>query len=981
MRARILACLLLLAPAAAAAEDEQPGGLGMSYVETKDLTLIYFDSLRYLEPHTIRTYTNSLQFQRRMLGWTPSQPTTVLLKDLSDFGNAAAIAAPRNLLVFDIAPLSRAFETFPASERMYSLMNHELTHVATGDVADEEDRRWRAFFLGKVAPRPENPETLLYSFLTVPRFNQPRWLNEGTAVFLETFMGGGLGRAQGGYDEMVFRAMVRDGAPFYDPLGLVSKGTRVDFQVGANAYLYGTRFITYLAYKYSPDKILGWLKRGEGSRRYYSDQFENVFGLPLEKAWQDWIDFEKDFQRRNLEEVRKHPITPQVTVSVGAVGSVSRAFYDEKTQTLYAGFRYPGIIDHVGAIDLRDGSQRSFADIKRAMHYRVTSLAWDREGGTLFYTDDNLALRDLMAYDLKTGETRMLLEDARIGELAFNPVDRTLWGVRHDNGLATLVRIAPPYDGWTEIHTFPYEDIPYDLDISPDGKLLSASMSEVSTEQYLRVWEIAKVLAGDMTPRAEYNFGTSVPESFVFSRDGRFLYGSSYYTGVSNIFRYEVATGEMEAVSNAESGLFRPVPLPDGRLLAFTYTGEGFVPVIIDPKPVKDVSAIVFLGALTVEKHPELKTWQVPAASTVDETKLIERRGTWVPMESLVLKNGYPVLQGYKDSAGIGYHVNVEDPLSFMQLWATVAWTPDSKLPSEERGHAELAWRYLGWKADLWYNKSDFYDLFGPTKVSRKGYAAKVGKEETLIYDEPRRLDLRAELAYYDKIDTLPNYQNVAATFDQLWSAEVGLHYTHVQRSLGAVDDEKGLKWSLVLTGNRASGAPIPQLRGTFDFGLPLPLPHSSVWVRSAAGASHGERDDPFATWYFGGFGNNYVDSREIKRYREFYALPGFGLNEVAGHNFARTMVELNLPPKVFESVGTPAFYLTWLRPALFASTLWTDPNDASLRKDYSSLGTQLDLRFTVLHWYEMTLSAGYAVGYRGQRRAGDEWMVSLKIL
>jgi hypothetical protein len=34
-----------------------------------------------------------------------------------------------------------------------------------------------------------------------------------------------------------------------------------------------------------------------------------------------------------------------------------------------------------------------------------------------------------------------------------------------------------------------------------------------------------------------------------------------------------------------------------------------------------------------------------------------------------------------------------------------------------------------------------------------------------------------------------------------------------------------------------------------------------------------------------------------------------------------------------------------------------------------------------VLHWYEMTLSAGYAVGYRNSNRAGGEWMISLKIL
>jgi hypothetical protein len=54
-------------------------------------------------------------------------------------------------------------------------------------------------------------------------------------------MAGGLGRAQGGYDEMVFRAKVRDNDKFYSPLGLESKA-RVDFQVGVNDYLYGTRF-------------------------------------------------------------------------------------------------------------------------------------------------------------------------------------------------------------------------------------------------------------------------------------------------------------------------------------------------------------------------------------------------------------------------------------------------------------------------------------------------------------------------------------------------------------------------------------------------------------------------------------------------------------------------------------------------------------------------------------------------------------------
>jgi len=953
----------------------------MSYVETEDLKLIYFDPLAYLVPHAVRTFTNSLLWQRRMFGWVPSESTTVLLKDLSDYGGAAAGVAPHSRLVFDIAPQSHAFETYPASERLYSLMNHELIHVVEGDLASAEEQRWRRIFLGKVLPQAQNPESLLYSYLTIPRYTAPRWYLEGAAVFMETWMGGGVGRAQGGYDEMVFRAMVRDDAHFYDPLGLVSRGTSVDFQFTANNYLYGTRFFTYLAYTYSPEKVVAWIRRDDDSARYYYDQFQQVFGLPLEQAWADWIAFEREFQRRNLEEVRINPITPHRKLAASAVGSISRMYYDESSGNIYGAFRYPGVVEHVGALNTRDGSHRRLADVKRAMLYRVASFAYDPKSGTAFYTNDNLALRDLMAVNVNTLEERMLLEDARIGEIVFNPVDRSLIGVRHEKGLATLVRIPYPYSEWYEALTFPYEFVPTDLDISPDGRLLSASMSEVNGDQFLRVWELEKLLAGNAKPLSEFRFGQSVPESFVFSRDGRYLYGSSYYTGVSNIFRYEVASGDVVAVSNAESGFFRPVPLADGRLLVLAYTAEGFVPATIDPRPIEDVSAIKFLGAELAAKYPVVTTWQVPAPSAIDDQKLITARGPWIPLRDLRLANAFPVVQGYKNFAGAGYHVNIEDPLGFAKIGITAAYTPSSELPANERGHVDIAGSYLGWHTDLSWNRPDFYDLFGPTKRSRKGYAAKFGYDWLMIYDEPRKLVMSSDIEYYDQLDTLPNAQNVQTTFTRLAIGKLGLHYTDVRRSIGAVDDEKGMTWTVEFIENRVQGEDIPQLRGGLDLGLALPLAHSSVWLRSAAGIASGDRDNPVSNFYFGGFGNNYVDSGNIKRYREYSSLPGFEIDEISALSFVREMVEWNLPPIVFESVGTPGLYLNWLRPAVFAAGLWTDPGHKSVHKNYASVGTQADLHFSVLHWYDMTLSVGYAVGYQSSRRAGSEWMISLKIM
>ena len=136
----------------------------------------------------------------------------------------AATSVPRNALTVQIAPLRYAFETIPSNERMNAIMNHELVHVVTMDQAAGHDRFFRRLFGGKVMPVAEQPESVLYFYLTTPRVAAPRWFHEGSAVFVDTWMAGGIGRAQGGFDEMVFRAMVRDNAPFYDPLGAGLRG-------------------------------------------------------------------------------------------------------------------------------------------------------------------------------------------------------------------------------------------------------------------------------------------------------------------------------------------------------------------------------------------------------------------------------------------------------------------------------------------------------------------------------------------------------------------------------------------------------------------------------------------------------------------------------------------------------------------------------------------------------------------------------------
>ena len=540
--------------------------------------------------------------------------------------------------------------------------------------------------------------------------------------------------------------------------------------------------------------------------------------------------------------------------------------------------------------------------------------------------------------------------------------------------------MAPPYADWSVLATLPYGQVLTDLDISADGSRLSASMEEIDAKQYLRVYAMDAVRAGKLEPVAQFDFGQAVPEGFVFSPDGRYLYGSSYYTGVSNLFRFEPASGQIEAITNAETGFFRPIPMADGRLLALEYSGAGFAPTILPATPIKDVGAIRFLGAAIAEKHPVVKTWNAGSPADVDLDPRITSRAKYVPRSEMKPDGGYPIVQGYRDGVAVGYHYGFADPLHLYNLGITASVSVDGDVPADERLHVQVDFRTLDWHARYWHNKADFYDLFGPTKRSRKGDAFSLDYRKLLVYDEPRRLDWNAGFAYYTGLDTLPANQNVSETLDSLFSGEVGISYSNTRKSQGSVDHEKGIDASLVASADHANGDTFPKLNASLDVGFALPLGNSSIWSYNDLGVAGGDAASSLSNFYFGGFQNNYVDNREVKRYRQYQTFPGFEIDALGGKRFFKTMLEWNAPPYRFKSAGRTWFFLSYIRPAVFVGHLTVEDGFGGVRH-YQDAGVQLDLSFTLLDHLPMTLSLGYAQGFDAGEKVDDEWLLSLKVL
>ncbi len=985
----------------------------LNMVETDTLRLVTYDfGHKYILPHATQSFINSLRFHKRFWDYQPKEKITVLIQDFGDFGNGGATAIPRNAVSMGLSPFSYTFETSPAGERVFSMMNHELVHVIALDNAGKSDRFYQKLFMGKVMPSNEHPISSFYSFLTSPRRYSPRWYHEGIASYVETWMSGGVGLALGSYDEMVFRTRVLENARIYTAQGLEAEGTTTDFQGKSNSYLYGTRFMGYLANQYGPQSIVDWVKRKDGSKRFYSGQFKQVYGKSLKEGWDEWIEFEKEWQNQNIEALKENPITEVDRIMDKTVGSVSYPHYDEKRQKIYMAINYPGKVPHLASLDLESGQLERLTDIKGAALFYVSSVDYDEEGDRLFFTTDNDAWRDLNVYELSTGKTKLLQRDFRTGDLAINETDKSIWGIKHLNGYSTIVKVPKEgtdkspeeYSTWDQKYTLPYGQDIFDIDVSPDGTILSAAVSDLVGNQSLLFFDLQSLEENKAEIDTVFNFEVSSPQSFRFTKDGKYMYGCSYYSGVSNVFKVDVETKDILPMSNTLTGLFRPIEVDDERLFALEFRSDGFSPVFIQNEPIESVSSIDFLGNKTIQKYPELKEWELSmdAARDIDLSEKIINEGKYQPGRLIGLNSAYPIMVGYKNFIGAGYHLSFADPLNFRTLDISFSYTPqewfnglasendptNSILSEDEQYHFSFAGKIGRYTLSGSYNDASFYDIFGPTRFSRKGTNLRLDYNNSLVWDPPKRLDLNLGIGGFYGLDRSPDFQQVTASgFDGnlFLNMDASLSYRNMKASLGAVDYEKGFKTSITAATSVSAGNYFPMTIGTFDFGFQLPGNHFSVWFRNSAGSSFSNEFNPFTRFGFAAFGNNYVDYRTSRRYRTSFAFPGLGFTEdraIIAKDFGKSMVDLILPPIRFRKLGGMNFYSNWMQFMVFSSVLTTsDPS--SVRNQFFNVGSQVDIKMVIFSLLESTLSVGYAKAYDAldNNKHYDEWMVSLKLL
>ena len=424
----------------------------------------------------------------------------------------------------------------------------------------------------------------------------------------------------------------------------------------------------------------------------------------------------------------------------------------------------------------------------------------------------------------------------RIGDLVFCRKDGSLWGVTHNDGLSSIVRLEAPFKSPRVLDTLPFATDFFNLDLSPDGTQLTGALTDESGTQRLgsngtrlTCWRALRRTKSVRLPvrfTGQLYLFSGWPVSFRIILPERLR---------SNLFRLDLKTKKLDALSNSETGLFRPLPLPDGNLAAFEYSAQGFPPCEPagsgdrrckrDPIPgticrgkisgVEDLGSCSRATILTISSFVLTPVSTNPFAAWSFSRYIRSRRATRTRRPG-------------------GVRLDLGDGLGLSHIESTLSYSPDESAGGEGSHSISAGGRPTGIGRSPHTLTEPIFtrSVRGLRKWGDADLSWLAEKKKNFIYDSDRTLDLTMSLAGYSGLDKLPDYQNVATSHTQIVSGTVSSAISHWKNRWARSKVKAECQWKVSAEVDDTFPKVFPRVWEEYARGFLLPLRNSSLWIR-----------------------------------------------------------------------------------------------------------------------------------------------------
>ncbi|MBF0106818.1 MAG: PD40 domain-containing protein [Deltaproteobacteria bacterium] len=510
-------------------------------------------------------------------GWTPKGRTHVVLTDKTDLANGMATVMPYNYVLLYVAPptVDSSLSHYKDYHRL--LFNHEFAHILHIDKHS----------------RVATPFRYLFGKIVAMNGATPSWMREGMAVYEESRVDEGFGRANSYYTDMVMRtSVVEDKFPKIDQIA----GSSSYFPEGKGPYLFGGEFFDWLALKYGEDRMYKYQDLYASGLWVFSlnNKARRVYGKSFYKLWDEF----------KSEMTAKYQLQTGEVKSLGLT-TLNDVVSNKNSQDYFIphpngrGYAYfeRSLDDNNKIIIKTDGAAKP-QEIARALYGQMT---FSKNGRYLAFTtlasvEPKTAHFEVYYYDTKDKKLFRVVDKDRpnphkaedparpntMQELMPERVEKTCLGSKKamrvkdpdfapfDGGQRWLVMVRD-FLNTDQLYLFDlYEKKGYVITsepkytqlsnprFSPDGQRIVVSRKDPTTGFrdiviYSKTGAKLSQITNDIAPDAHP----------VFAHDGESIYFDSYRTGIANIFRYHFKQHALTQLTNVVDGVFKPTPSVD----------------------------------------------------------------------------------------------------------------------------------------------------------------------------------------------------------------------------------------------------------------------------------------------------------------------------------------------------------------------------------------------------------------------------------
>lgn len=872
-----------------------------------------------------------------LLDYQSKSKIYLVLKDNEDQFNGFTTIVPTQLIQINMATALNGSSEWlwdvRSDDYLRLLINHELTHSLHSNTRGGIYKALHFLFGQLFSPN---------IFFTPTNFV------EGLAVYAESTLH--HGRGFGTYYDMVLRSdYLENNLKKLDE----TMTFRRELFSGVKTYLYGYKFLNYLAETYG-EETLAQLSHATGKRLplFYSGAFKKVFKKPLETLWQDWQKTLAPYFEEQIKKLSKDGLSQGETV-FQSNGLAQRLLLAKDQSTLYFIWHSQDNVETLVALNLKTNA---ISKLAKGTFFGNLSLSDD--GKTLYYVKlkayhhfSNYG--DVYALNLANKNEKRLTHGLRTTYVsAYGPENLLL--VTQDQGESQLVTLNTESQKMTALRK-PHTDL----------LLHNPVVSHIDRTLYI----LGQNRQGQ---DALYTLGYEKDSWHKISLQGYWLAdlamapsGDELFfvadgNGTPNIYAYNLKTQMQSRKTSVLSAAVYPA-VSDHDIYSAQYTGKGFVVK-------KDQRQKSFGVSSKISKPQTISLGADPAVENMSDSTVVALDSTrYNPLKTLI-KPFYIVPIFGKDAQGssLGLFFTGQDVLNHHMYQADVSYGFDAK---------KMSYEVLYSYSRLWptfsigaYDRLNlFNDFFTDTATNTTTDYLEQERGAALSMKLPLytgyNTNLEANLSYFyadrrnfgsQNLDPVPftgqestvalgvNFASLESTHYSLWPYRGVNLTTSVQRSDSFI----------------GSDFDVTKVFASADLYVPGLFKRQTLMIKTKAGVAYG---DAFADSAFEMGGDASVAL--VRPADDFIALSGYGSRIFTGDRFAFGQISYGMPlgyiqrglgsfPLYFDSVALVGFYEIGSAWNNSTTPTWSDAAGAELQTRFKLMGIPLMLKGKLSHGF-----------------------------